>query len=407
MRTNAKHIAVTLVGIVIMTACTLQGTTEHDHGTSGEPNAIEDFFGRATSSRLRIGGTEGQSDSWTISILEVVPTRYDASSGHFDDRSTSAAAMICYGDKTIHLLGERKDGRLCLVDSELLLGPVESPEALSFGGFEERMGTLNRRGALECRRVGVALPEVGDVLLVLSPRCAVVSAIESATHPCSVMIEPMPVIRRVLHQVGPANHWVLLAMIDAPSGSHPVLGAGVAVARPHVRRFEGAAPARCPWPTKRGFAIHIAEALEACGTTLEQAPEDEMADALNRASGLRLDGSEWRQMMVDCFGSIDRADASLCFLPEVEFTPFLVVSTKPGTLIFGTWWLPSDWASACEAHRYRCVALSWPPEDDSRPVSLNIWRYPSDESAPNHFEGEFVPVSELQGPPRSRGEPFH
>jgi hypothetical protein len=34
--------------------------------------------------------------------------------------------------------------------------------------------------------------------------------------------------------------------------------------------------------------------------------------------------------MTDCFGSLERADAALCFLPEMEFTPFVVASTEAG-----------------------------------------------------------------------------
>ena len=402
MRDKLKRITAILACIATVASCAQQRPTGLADGMGGQPHAIDEYFGRVTSSTLRIGGAGGQDDSWTISILEVAPTRYDVSSGHFDDRSVSVAAVIRHGDTTVCFLGERNGNRLCLVDSELLLGNAELPGALSLEGFTRRMSALNRGGgAPQCRRATLALHGVGDVLIVLSPRCPVASAIESAAEPCGIMIDPEPVTRRVLREVWPAKHHLLLAMIGEPSGSRPVIGAGVAAARNHVRRFEGGVPAHCPYPTKREFAIRIAEALEACGTTLEQAPEGQLADALNRTSGLRLDGGQWRQMMVDCFGSLERTEAALCFLPEVEFTPFLVVSTTPGPALFGAWWLPSDWASACGAHRYRCITMPVRTEGDSRPVSLNIWRYPTDGGGPNHFEGGFEPVSGADLLPRS------
>ncbi len=386
-----KRITAILAGIASMAACAPHRSAVHDDWTDDQTRAIDECFGRAKSSTLRIGGSEGKDDSWTISILEVAPTRYDVSSGHFDDRSVSAAAVIRSGDKIVHLFGERIGSLLCLVDSALLLGTAES---LSVEGFEGRMSALNRGGgAGECRRARLTLRGVGEVLFVLSPRCQMVPTIETAAEPCGTMVEPAPVVQRVLKEVGPGNHRMLLSMIEDPPGSYPAVHAGVAAIRPQLRRFEGDVPARCPWRTKRDFAIHIAEALEACGTTLDQAPEGELADALNRASGLRLDGGAWHRMMVDCFGSIERADAALCFLPEMEFTPFLVASTEPGPMLIGTWWLPIDWASACEPHRYRYVALPLPTDGDSRPIPLNIWRYPTDGGGPNHFEGGFQPMS--------------
>jgi len=400
---NLKATAAMLACIATVAGCAHQATTSLDHDTRSARQAIDEYFGRVTSSTLRIGGAVGQNDSWTISILEVVPTRYDLSSGHFDDRSVSVAAVIRHGQTTVHFLGERNGNRLCLVDSELLLGNADSSGALSLEGFKVRMGALNRGGGTgDCRRATLQLHGVGEVLFVLPMGCPVVSAIESAAGPCGTMIESEPVTCRVLREVWPANHHMLLTMIGEPSGSHPVIGAGVAAVRNPVRRFEGGVPAQCPWPTKREFAIRIADALEACGTTLDQAPEGELADALNRASGLRLDGGEWHRMLVDCFGSIERANAALCFLPEVEFTPFLVVSTTPGPALFGAWWLPSDWASACGAHRYRCITLPVPTEGDSRPFSLNIWRYPSNGGGPNHFEGGFEAVSGTDLPTRTR-----
>jgi hypothetical protein len=392
-----KRITAILAGIASMTACAPHGSAVQDDRTDDQAHAFGECFGRAMSWRLRIGGTEGKNDSWTVSILEVAPTRYDVSSGHFDDRSVSAAAVIRRGDEIVHLLGERNGSRLCLVDSDLLLGTAAS---LSVEGFEGRMSALNRGGgAGECRRARLALRGVGEVLFVLSPRCQMVPTIETAAEPCGTMLEPAPVVQRVLQEVGPGNHRMLLTMIEDRSGSHPAVHAGVAAIRPQLRRFEGDVPARCPWRTKRDFAIHIAEALEACGTTLPQAPEGELADSLNQASGLHLDGREWRRLMTDCFGSLERADAALCFLPEMEFTPFVVASTEPGPTLFGTWWLPIDWASACEVHRYRCVALPVPTDGDSRPISLNIWRYPTDRGGPRRFEGEFQLANEVQGPP--------
>jgi hypothetical protein len=394
LKTSAQSIAVLLACIAVLAACACQATIGLDDGTGGEQHAIDEYFGRVTSSMLRIRGCGGQDDSWTLSILEVAPTRYDRSSGHFDDRCVSVAAVIRHGDSTAYLLGERNDGRLCLVDSELLLGNAESLGSLSLEGFETRMSALNRgSGTAECRRATLVLHGVGNVRFVLSPRCPVAPAIESAAEPCGIMIDPEPVARRVLHEVGPARHHVLLAMMGEPPGSQAVIGAGVAAVRNSVRRFEGGVPARCPWPTKREFAIRIADAMEDGSTTLDQALDGELADALNRASGLRLDGGDWRRMMEDCFGSLERTDAALCFLPEVELTPFLVVSTTHGPALFGTWWLPSDWASARGAHRYRCIALPVPAEGDSRPVALNIWRYPTDGAGPNRFEGGLEPMS--------------
>jgi hypothetical protein len=401
LRDKSKRITAILACVATVAACTQQGPTGLADGMGGQPHAIDEYFGRATLSTLRIGGVGGQDDSWTISILEVAPTRYDVSSGHFDHRSVSVAAVIRHGDTTVQFLGERNGRRLCLVDSELLLGNAGSLGALSLEGFTRRMSALNRGGgAAECRQTRLTLRGMRDVLFVLSPRCPVASAVESAAEPFGTMIEPKPVIRRVLREVWPDNHFLLLAMIGEPPGSHPVIGAGVAAVRT-ARRFEGGVPAHCPWPTKREFAIRIAEALEACGTTLEQAPEGELADVLNRASGLQLDAGAWRQMMVDCFGSLERTEAALCFLPEVEFTPFLVVSTTPGPVLFGAWWMPSDWTSACGAHRYRCITMPLPTEDDSRQVSLNIWRYPTDGGEPHHFDGGFEPMSGADLPTRS------
>ena len=199
-RNKLNPIAAILACIATVAACARQATTRVDHDTGGEQQAIDKYFGRATSSTLRIGGAEGQDDSWTISILEVAPTRYDVSSGHFDDRSVSVAAVIRRGDEIVHLLGERNGSRLCLVDSELLLGTAES---LSVEGFEGRMSALNRDGGTgECRRARLALRGVGEVLFVLSPRCQMVPTIETAAEPCGTMIEPAPVVQRLLQEVG-------------------------------------------------------------------------------------------------------------------------------------------------------------------------------------------------------------
>ena len=70
-----KRITAILAGIASMTACAPHGSAVQDDRTDDQAHAIDECFGRAMSWRLRIGGTEGKNDSWTISILEVAPTR--------------------------------------------------------------------------------------------------------------------------------------------------------------------------------------------------------------------------------------------------------------------------------------------------------------------------------------------
>ncbi len=378
---------------VIAAGCGEHHVTDPSDGTVNVSTMVDDRFGDVRVWAHTTRSSHPATPLMNISIIEVIPSPYDQASDHFSEHMTSAAAMIGHGQRVVNLLGERRNGMLTLIDASLLIGSPESRQSLSLANVGNFIDELNNRAqSAPCQRVTLVLDGVGEVRLVLPLGDEIATVAMAASHSPLRAVVPPGVQNRVLREITTEDNGGLLrlAMLDPmESQGGRSERVGVAVMRATSRRFEGSVAEGCPWPTKRQFALHIAHALQQCAEPLETVSPDQLAAALNQSSKVQLGASQWQRLIKGSFGSLAEADAALCFLPEAELTPFVVLPQPMGLMIVGAFWLPIQWDVECDVHRYRCYAIPWPPDIASCRTTVNIWRLPSDDSGPRHFHAPF------------------